>query len=197
MKGSPGMRAPSLLSAILTVSPATHRVVCKGPSKLLSSLVEGIRTGNGRRAVGRTVVRCAATGPPCRRIVCFRSTWRRLPRPVPRPWRTSEARLVRQQSEDSAELQALLTTPRQMASESKAHRRLREKRTLTGAGVEISNSRDNDSSRMIRDRTVAAPSTKTSKHTRGISIDRGSSSSKNSVADLWEASPQVCLRTLR
>ena len=195
MKGSPGMRAPSLLSAILTVSPATRRVVCREPSKLLSSLVEGIRTGNGKRAVGRTVVRCAATGLPCRRIACFRSTWLRLPRPVPRPLRTSEARLARQQSEDSAELQEL-TTPRQMASDSKAHRRKREKRTLTRAGVEIS-SRGNDSSRVIRDRAVAAPTTKTSKHTRERSIDRGSSSSQNTVVGLWEASQQACLQTLR
>lgn len=193
------MRAPSLLSVILTVSPAIRRVECKGLSKLLSSLVEGIRTGNGRRAVGRTVGRCVATGPPCLRIAYSRSTWLKLPRPVLRPWRMSEVRSVQPQLEEEAKQQAL-TTPSQMAMDSKVHQRPREEKTIIRARAAISSRGINNyrHRRKIRDRAVAAPTTKILKHTREKSIDRGSSSSsKSSVADLWEANQQVCLQTLR
>ena len=89
------MRAPSPLSASSTVLLASPITACL-LSQPLSSLVEGIRKSIAGRAVGPTATRCAAIGPPCRRIACFRSTWPRLPRLVQRPWQTTEARLARQ-----------------------------------------------------------------------------------------------------
>ena len=89
------MRAPSPLLASSTVSLASLRAACL-PSLPLSSLVEGIRKSIEGRAVGLIATRCAAIGPPCRRIACFRSTWPRLPRLVQRPWPTTEATLARQ-----------------------------------------------------------------------------------------------------
>ena len=117
MRGSPGMRAPSPLSARSTASRASRRPVCQ-LSMPRSCLVEGVRKSMDRRAAGLTVTRCAAIGRQCLRTACSRSTWPRLQRQVKQRRRpTSEA------SMDEATLTAI-----KMDLDSRA---LRERRKTT------------------------------------------------------------------